>query len=83
MFPRTKWNGKYTYLQIVENHRVNGKTRQQVIASLGRLDKLTESGQLGNLTRLNGIKWGLNGGLNGLNGDSHHLTHLTSPHLTI
>ena len=51
MFPRTKSNGKYDYLQIVENHRVNGKTRQQVIASLGRLDKLTESGQLDNLTR--------------------------------
>ncbi len=51
MFPRTKSNGKYDYLQIVENHRVNGKTRQQVVASLGRLDKLTESGQLDNLTR--------------------------------
>ena len=51
MFPRAKSNGKYEYLQIVENRRVNGKTRQQVIASLGRLDKLTESGQLDNLTR--------------------------------
>ena len=51
MFPRTKSNGKYDYLQIVENHRVNGKTRQQVVASLGRLDKLTESGRLDDLTR--------------------------------
>jgi hypothetical protein len=51
MFPRTKSNGKYDYLQIVENHRVDGKTRQQVVASLGRLDKLTESGQLDDLTR--------------------------------
>ena len=48
MFPRMKSNGKYGYLQIVENHRVDGKTRQQVVASLGRLDK---SGQLDNLTR--------------------------------
>ena len=51
MFPRTKSNGTYDYLQIVENHRVNGKTRQQVVASLGRLDKLTESGQLDSLTK--------------------------------
>ena len=51
MFPRAKSNGKYDYLQIVENRRVRGKTRQQVIASLGRLDKLTESGKLDDLTR--------------------------------
>ena len=30
---------------------MRGKTRQQVIASLGRLDKLTESGKLDDLTR--------------------------------
>ena len=50
MFPRAKSNGKYEYLQIVENHRVAGKVKQQVIASLGRLDKLIESGKLDNLT---------------------------------
>ena len=38
MFFRQKRSGQHTYLQIVENHRVDGKTRQQVIASLGRLD---------------------------------------------
>jgi len=51
MFPRAKSNGKYEYLQIVENRRVAGKTRQQVVASLGRLDKLSESGKLDGLTR--------------------------------
>ena len=46
MFPRVKRSGKYEYLQIVENRRVDGKVRQQVIASLGRFDKLRESGEL-------------------------------------
>jgi len=50
MFPRVKRSGKYEYLQIVENRRVNGKVRQQVIASLGRFDRLSESGELDNLT---------------------------------
>ena len=46
MFVRTKKSGRYEYLQIVHNERVDGKMRQRVIASLGRLDKLQESGQL-------------------------------------
>jgi len=50
MFPRVKRSGKYEYLQIVENRRVDGKVRQQVTASLGRFDKLRESGELDNLT---------------------------------
>jgi len=50
MFPRVKRSGKYEYLQIVENRRVNGKVRQQVVASLGRFDRLRESGQLDDLT---------------------------------
>jgi len=50
MFPRIKSNGKYEYLQIVENHRVAGKVKQQVIASLGRLDQLIASGKLDDLT---------------------------------
>jgi hypothetical protein len=50
MFPRVKRSGKYEYLQIVENRRVDGKVRQQVVASLGRFDKLSESGGLDNLT---------------------------------
>jgi len=51
VFPRAKSNGKLDYLQIVQNRRVRGKTRQQVIASLGRLDKLTDSGKLDDLSR--------------------------------
>ncbi len=49
MFPRTKRSGRHEYLQIVHNDRVDGKIRQRVIATLGRLDRLEESGQLGRL----------------------------------
>ncbi len=49
MFTRVKESGRYTYLQIVHNERVNGKMRQRVIASLGRVDKLRDSGQLDRL----------------------------------
>ncbi len=49
MFPRTKKSGRHEYLQIVHNERVDGKIRQRVIATLGRLDRLEESGQLGRL----------------------------------
>ncbi len=34
-------NGRqYQYLRLVENYRVNGKTRQRVIASFGSISKL-------------------------------------------
>lgn len=46
MFFRTKKSGPRTYLQIVENRRESGKTRQRVIATLGRLDQLQASGHL-------------------------------------
>ena len=39
MFVRIKRTGDYEYLQIVENRRENGRTRQRVVATLGRLDK--------------------------------------------
>lgn len=51
MFPRAKKSGKYTYLQVVENRWDGGQVRQQVVASLGRLDRLMESGALEALTR--------------------------------
>jgi hypothetical protein len=44
MFVRQKRVGGYTYLQLVENHRVEGKTRQRVVATLGRADILREKG---------------------------------------
>jgi len=51
MFPRAKKSGHYTYLQVVENRWEDGRVRQQVIASLGRLDRLLASGALNTLTR--------------------------------
>jgi hypothetical protein len=49
MYPRTKTVDGRTYLQIVESYREGKKTRQRVIATLGRLDKLTEKGEVDNL----------------------------------
>ncbi len=46
MFFRHKRVGAYTYLQIVENRRIDGKSRQRVLATLGRLDQLKASGGL-------------------------------------
>src|SRR3954470_8712864 len=46
MFFRTKTSGSRSYLQIVENRWVEGRTRQRVVATLGRLDQLQQSGQL-------------------------------------
>jgi transposase len=46
MFFRTKSSGPRSYLQIVENRWEDGRPRQRVIATLGRLDHLQQSGQL-------------------------------------
>jgi hypothetical protein len=46
MFFRTKTSGPRTYLQVVENRWEHGRSRQRVVATLGRLDQLQESGQL-------------------------------------
>ena len=46
MFFRTKTSGSRTYLQVVENRWERGRSRQRVVATLGRLDQLQESGQL-------------------------------------
>jgi hypothetical protein len=46
MFFRTKTSGPRSYLQIVENRWEGGRPRQRVIATLGRLDHLQQSGQL-------------------------------------
>jgi len=51
MFFRTKPAGSYRYLQIVHSVREGKKVRQQVIATLGRLDLLQASGQLERLMR--------------------------------
>ncbi len=49
MFLRSKRSGRYEYLQLVHNTRVDGHIRQQVLATLGRLDRLRGSGQLDGL----------------------------------
>jgi transposase len=54
MFFRQKNSASRTYLQIVENRWEKGKTRQRVIATLGRLDQLQRSGQLQGLLRSGG-----------------------------
>ena len=46
MFARVKKSGRYEYLQIVHNERVEGRVRQRVIATLGRLDVLKQTGQI-------------------------------------
>jgi transposase len=51
MFARVKKTGKYQYLQIVENRKEGGKVRQQVVATLGRLDQLQEKGRVETLIR--------------------------------
>ena len=49
MFFRTKTSGTRSYLQIVENRWEDGRPRQRVIATLGRLDQLQQTGQLDSL----------------------------------
>jgi hypothetical protein len=51
MYFRKKSSAGRTYLQIVESRRQGKAVRQQVIATLGRLDELEASGQLERLLR--------------------------------
>ena len=51
MFARIKKSGKHQYLQIVENHKEKGKVRQQVIATIGRMDRLQEKDRVETLIR--------------------------------
>lgn len=46
MFVRAKKSGKYDYLQVVHNERINGRVKQNVIATLGRLDVLRATGRI-------------------------------------
>jgi Transposase DDE domain len=49
MFFRVKQSGPRQYLQIVENFRADGRVRQRVLTTLGRLDELRRSGNLDGL----------------------------------
>ena len=46
MFVRAKKSGRYEYLQVIQNERVDGRVRQRVIATLGRVDQLQEEGHI-------------------------------------
>ena len=43
MFVRTKRTGANEYLQIVQNYREDGKTKQRLIGTLGRVDEIGHS----------------------------------------
>ena len=49
LFARIKNSGSYQYVSVVHNEQVEGRVRQRVIATLGRLDVLKESGKLDGL----------------------------------
>ena len=49
MFFRQKRSGSRVYLQVVENRWDNGRSKQRVVATLGRLDELRDRGQLDGL----------------------------------
>ena len=51
MFVRVKKAGPYEYLQIVENRWEDKKSRQRVIATVGRMDELRAKGAIETLTR--------------------------------
>jgi hypothetical protein len=51
MFFREKSDGARRYLQLVENRWENGGSRQRVIATIGRMDRLEESGELESILR--------------------------------
>lgn len=51
MFFRLKGTADRKYLQIAESYRDGKKVRQRIVATLGRLDLLQESGQLDRLLR--------------------------------
>jgi len=51
VFFRVKSAGSYQYLQIAQSYRSEGKVRQRILSTLGRLDLLQQSGQLDSLLR--------------------------------
>jgi transposase len=51
MFARIKKSGPHQYLQLVQNRRENGKVVQRVLATLGRMDQMSEKGEVESLVR--------------------------------
>ncbi|TVR61010.1 MAG: hypothetical protein EA422_12980 [Gemmatimonadales bacterium] len=50
MFFRSRRSAGRDYLQLVENRRVEGRVRQRMLASLGRVDELEASCRVAALT---------------------------------
>lgn len=51
MFVRIKRAGGHEYLQLAENRWEDGRSRQRIVATLGRLDRLHAKGQVDSLLR--------------------------------
>src|SRR5580693_9477669 len=51
MFARDKRIGPYTYVYLVENVREEGRTKQRIIANLGRREVVVARGDLDRLAR--------------------------------
>src|SRR5215471_4606201 len=51
MFAREKRIGPYSYLYLVESVRENGRTKQRIIANLGRKEVVLAHGDLDRLAR--------------------------------
>ena len=51
MFARDKRIGPYTYVYLVENVREDGRTKQRIIANLGRTEVVVARGDLDRLAR--------------------------------
>src|SRR6516165_9752500 len=51
MFVRDKRIGRYTYVYLVENVREGGRTKQRIIANLGRKETVLAHGDLDRLAR--------------------------------
>ena len=51
MFARVKKSGRHEYLQLVENRKEQGRTKQRVVATIGRLDELRAKGGIEPLVR--------------------------------
>ena len=51
MFIRVKRAGQHAYLQLVENRREGTRTKQRILVTLGRLDRLHAKGQVDVLLR--------------------------------
>lgn len=51
MYTRIKKSGKYDYLQICQSIREGKKVKQRVIATIGRMDRLNDKGEIEKLVR--------------------------------